>query len=318
MAHLCDVLRHSAWLNNREHVLIRSGDDAQTVARFRAGVIRLASSLRRKLDLAVGCRVALLGVTTPEWMEILFACAWNGWICVLLNYRWSVKETLTAIRLTTPSVLFFDPDTADLSLQISEAFKITSIPINDQKSADHREQSIDYELPVRKAVDDSAVICFTSGTTGVPKGVTLSHRALCFQLVYKMAICGYSFEDVYLHTAPLFHVGGLVSALAMMSVGASQIFMKRFSAQEAASLIRKHSVSCFIAVPAMITDLAAHSQESVPFLSVKKILIGGGALNQQQVNPSFFAKEWKCVMATGFIGGNAVSKCTRLHSIWHD
>lgn len=71
--------------------------------------------------------------------------------------------------------------------------------------------------------DGSALICFTSGTTGRPKGVVLSHANLHVQSLAKLARVGYCREDVYLHLAPLFHIGGLSSLMAVLMAGASQV-----------------------------------------------------------------------------------------------
>ena len=73
---------------------------------------------------------------------------------------------------------------------------------------------------------------------------------------------GYSSSDIYLHTASLSHVGGLVSWLAMLKVGAQHVMMPKFSPQKVVDLMGEHSVTAMIAVPAMISDLVA--LETVP------------------------------------------------------
>lgn len=83
------------------------------------------------------------------------------------------------------------------------------------------------ELQLAQPDDGTALICFTSGTTGLPKGVALSHRAFHCQSLCKLAAARYSADDVYLHVAPLFHVGGLSSAFAMLMAGAAHVFMPR-------------------------------------------------------------------------------------------
>ena len=77
------------------------------------------------------------------------------------------------------------------------------------------------------------------------------------QAAAKLLAVGYSSDDVYLHTAPLFHIGGLSSAVAMLMAGGRHIFAPRFSAAGSVALIRRHSVTATIAVPAMVADLAA-------------------------------------------------------------
>ncbi|OMO73825.1 AMP-dependent synthetase/ligase [Corchorus olitorius] len=108
-----------------------------------------------------------------------------------------------------------------------------------------RSGSLDYSY----APDGAVVICFTSGTTGKPKGVVISHTALIVQSLAKVAIVGYSEDDVrlssrnvytyiycnlkdmidevYLHTTPLCHIGGLSSAMAMLMVGGRHVFIPK-------------------------------------------------------------------------------------------
>lgn len=107
------------------------------------------------------------------------------------------------------------------------------------------------------APEGAVLICFTSGTTGRPKGVTISHSALIIQSLAKIAIVGYDEDDVYLHTAPLCHIGGLSSALTMLMVGGCHIFIPKFDAKLALEAIKQHHVTSLITVPAIMVDLVS-------------------------------------------------------------
>ena len=115
---------------------------------------------------------------------------------------------------------------------------------------------------------------------GPVKGVTLSQAALHAQSEAKIAKLGYSASDIYLHTAPLFHVGGLSSALAMLHVGARHILTPKFSPAQAVAAAARHHVTSLIAVPAALHDMVKSAwakQQILP--SVRMLLIGGGALS---------------------------------------
>ncbi|KAF5825930.1 hypothetical protein DUNSADRAFT_5856 [Dunaliella salina] len=84
-------------------------------------------------------------------------------------------------------------------------------------------QHMPYPLQLKAPADGAAIICFTSGTTGRPKGVVLTHAALHAQSLAKLATINYTATDTYLHLAPLFHVGGLSSAHAALMAGCGQV-----------------------------------------------------------------------------------------------
>jgi acyl-activating enzyme 14 len=158
-------------------------------------------------------------------------------------------------------------------------------------------------LPLKQPSDGAAFLIFTSGTTGPPRAAVLSHAALHFQCNAKLRCCGYNKADIYLHTAQLFHVGGLCSALAMLLAGAQHVFLPIFRATDCLKAIEMYSVTSFIAVPTMISDLLAandsgfrgsggsapvvveqdgRKEEKMEFLSVQSVLVGAGGLSQQQ------------------------------------
>ncbi len=126
-----------------------------------------------------------------------------------------------------------------------------------------------------------------AGTTGRPKGVVLTHANLHVQSLAKMACVGYNSRDVYLHVAPLFHVGGLSSLMAMLMAGARHVVMPRFEAREALALIASRGVTALIAVPAMVQDLAKAAAAVVgetSCASVLRVLVGaGGTTPKMQV-----------------------------------
>ncbi|EPS58231.1 hypothetical protein M569_16584, partial [Genlisea aurea] len=97
-------------------------------------------------------------------------------------------------------------------------------------------------------------------------------------------IVGYDENDVYLHTSPLCHIGGISSALAVLMVGGCHVMIPKFEAKTAVETIRKHNVSALITVPAIMSDLiTSHrmGKYSETFTSVTKILNGGGGLSAE-------------------------------------
>eukprot|EP00210_Caulerpa_lentillifera_P008484 g8093.t1 len=266
MSHICSFLQSPTY-DCDDRVLVLNKSTPCSFRQFKNRVLSLAASLDHSLSLTPDSRVALRAASSVEYLQVLLACLWNGWVVVLLNDRWSPQDTTSALQLTTPSVLLTDQS-------ISPTPGVRVLEFSDLDVLDEMRQGTKC---MKKAVSDVAVICFTSGTTSSAKGVMISHSAMLFQCFYKTRICEYAKSDVYLHTAPLFHVGGLLSALAMLQIGAQHVFIGNFNAKTVMETIGSYGVTAMIAVPAMLNDL--HTDR---FPSIRTILIGGGSINSIQ------------------------------------
>ena len=153
-------------------------------------------------------------------------------------------------------------------------------------------------------IRNNCCLVFTSGTSGfAPKAAILSHSNLAAAIdskLYDENGPQYDSEDVYLHCAPLYHVGGLVSGLAAIKADARHVFLESFDARSFLQAIVTAEVTAFIAVPTMLRKLErmckdAHliprpttissTVQSNPstFNSVKKLLVGGGPMHEKDV-----------------------------------
>ncbi|XP_038678815.1 2-succinylbenzoate--CoA ligase, chloroplastic/peroxisomal isoform X2 [Tripterygium wilfordii] len=136
------------------------------------------------------------------------------------------------------------------------------------------------------APEDAVIICFTSGTTGKPKGVTISHSALITQSLAKIAIVGYCEDDVYLHTAPLCHIGSLSSAMTILLLGGCHVLIPKFEAKSALEGIEQYHVTSLITVPAIMDSLLSLIRVKKSWKgkeSMMKILNGGGGLSTELI-----------------------------------
>jgi acyl-activating enzyme 14 len=299
MAHICHYL---TALQNRdpERVLTVCGVRARTRREFALRTGALAAGLAT-LGVRRGDRVALIAQATDLFLEALLAISAVGAIAAPLNWRWSEDETRSAVRLIDARLLICDASCLHLRKCCQQSLVLGNNMLTASRDAStlaqdstkpgqggagasegapllaedliraHHGVALSPVLPL----DGSAIICFTSGTTGPAKGVVLSHAAFHTQALAKLLVVGYAEDDIYLHMAPLFHVGGLSSALAILLTGALQVFLPKFSATEALALVGKHKVSAFIAVPAILQDLLA-AGEGRSFPSMRKLLLGGG------------------------------------------
>ncbi|KAI4299701.1 hypothetical protein L6164_033135 [Bauhinia variegata] len=141
------------------------------------------------------------------------------------------------------------------------------------------------------------------GSTGKPKGVTLSYGAFIVQSLAKIAIVGYSEDDIYLHTAPLCHIGGLSSAMAMLMVGGCHVLMPKFDAESAVEAIEQYTVTSLITVPPILVDMILLIRKKGTWKggeTVKRILNRGGSLSVELIkDASIFFHKAKLISAYG-------------------
>ncbi|CAF1928895.1 hypothetical protein HID58_066297 [Brassica napus] len=296
--HLCHCLTRLSSVK-RNAVVTVYGQRRRTGQEFVDGVLRLAGGLVR-LGLRNGDVVSIAALNSDLFLEWLLAVALVGGIVAPLNYRWSLKEAKMAMQLVEPVLLVTDEACVSWFIGVqnidvpSLKWRVLMESTSTDFASEHnqflttemlKQNVLVDSLPTYAwAPDDAVVICFTSGTTGRPKGVTISHLAFITQSLAKIAVVGYGEDDVYLHTSPLVHIGGLSSAMAMLMVGACHVLLPKFDAKTALQVMEQHCVTCFITVPAMMADLVSVNRTTKngdQNSCVRKILNGGGSLSTE-------------------------------------
>ncbi|KAK9822154.1 hypothetical protein WJX81_000324 [Elliptochloris bilobata] len=282
-----------------ERPLFVCGDTRRSAGEVASRVGALAAALRINAGTLPGDRVVLITRGSAAAFEALLAVLAAGAVAAPLNVRWSAGEAAAAADLVGAAAVVFDTASSRLALPLlSGNARRTGVCLDDvgassgsggkggggggSGAAAPMPAAFSSEALVLRhagarlepvlAPEGAAVVCFTSGTTGAAKGALLTHGAFHCQAVAKLLEVGYSGRDVYLHCAPLFHIGGLSSALAVLAAGAVQVFMPMFSAPAALALIARHRVTALIAVPAMLVDLLGAHHDGRPARAHQELL----------------------------------------------
>ncbi|KAJ7969275.1 2-succinylbenzoate--CoA ligase [Quillaja saponaria] len=314
--HICQCLSRILTLRRNSLVTI-SGDRRKSGEEFVEGVLSLAFGLL-ELGVVSGDVVAISAFNSDWYLEWLLAVAFVGGIAAPLNYRWSYEEARLAMAVVRPVILVSDESCYMWysDLQKNDVPSLRWLVALGSPSSDLARWWNVLTPPMIKkhptrplllnycwASEGVAIICFTSGTTGKPKGVTITHGALIIQSLAKITIVGYSENDVYLHTAPLCHIGGLSSALAMLMVGGCHVLIPKFDAKLATEAIEQHSVTSLITVPAIMADLISLIRRKDTWKgreTLMKILNGGGGLSFELIkNVIRFFPRAKLISAYG-------------------
>ena len=261
LAHL--LLRSARWLPERP-ALALGKRTVRTYREMAGRVARLASGLETRLGLRPGDRVALAMSNCPEFYEVLFGCWHAGLVAVPMNAKLHSKEFAYILENSGAKACFVSEE---LASSIPSALLLdNSLFLNEAAPA-----------PVRP--EDPAWLFYTSGTTGVPKGATLTHRNMLFQTqAYFADIDKLGPEDAILHAAPLSHGSGCYG-LPHIAAGAVNIIPEsgHFEPAEVFELLEHwHNVS-FFAAPTMIVRLLA-SPVARPPRNLKTISYGGAPM----------------------------------------
>jgi long-chain acyl-CoA synthetase len=226
--------------------------------------------------MGLGCRkgerVALLGYNSSEYVESIFACAKAGLIFVPLNFRLSPPEMEYILNDSTPTTLLFGEDFSDIGSNLRPTFSLNYICIGDAP-----EWSIEYENLIKSSSpdeppedlvseDDPAEIFYTSGTTGLAKGVVHTHRARLRGALACVIDGELNYDDVHLVNVPaLCHAAGWVWMLANASVAASIVIsqLRGFDPESILKTVQDYSITNLQLVPITIMHLIefAHIKE---------------------------------------------------------
>ena len=259
-----------------------------TYAELQLRIDKLAATLKAN-GIGFADRVGFLGVNQPAYFEALFATARLGAIFVPLNFR-----------LTGPELSYIIEDAGVHTLIVDN----THQPIIDSVRADLTCQNFwsadiaskqwpafqtltEAHVPITDGAvvssDDTAIIMYTSGTTGLPKGAMLTHSNLWWNNINMMCVLDVMEDDVSLVIAPLFHIGGLnVTTLVTWIKGGHNIVHRSFDPEVFFKDVEKYRVTSMFAVPAILLFISQHPAFGKSDLSsLRMIPVGGAPLSEQ-------------------------------------
>jgi fatty-acyl-CoA synthase len=249
----------------------------ETYREVRDRVYRLAHVLR-DLGVARGDRVAYLGPNHTTFAETMFAAGILGAVILPLNTRLAAPELAYITADAGADLLVWSPevDSTVRELHNHHPFR-TEIPVGDEYERLLAGATADpIDEPV--TLDEVCMIQYTSGTSGHPKGVMMSHANIvwnCFNLMLDIDVRS---DEVTLVSAPMFHTAALNQTfLPTFLKGGTAVLMSAFDPQRALGLIAEHRVTWMFGVPAMFQSIAQSPGWADADLSSVRTLMCGGA-----------------------------------------
>ncbi|MFF5140651.1 class I adenylate-forming enzyme family protein [Streptomyces sp. NPDC013157] len=236
-----------------------------------------------------GDRVLCMSGNRPEILVALFATVRCGAIFVPVNPAAPAVEIAGLVRDAAPAVALAEPATQGV---LNLALKLSSQGEGAQPPAQLRL----LDSPAYRACDtapdphpvadeDAAQIVYTSGTTGTPKGVVLTHGSLFWNQINTLLGLDVRSDDVTLVNTPMFHVAGLNTlAVATLHKGGTVVIHRGFDVEDCLEAVRELGVTTLFAVPTMLGLLTRHpSFSGADLSSLRWLLVGGAALAPETV-----------------------------------
>jgi long-chain acyl-CoA synthetase len=229
----------------------------------------MAAALTRH-GFGVGDRLAILLPNEPAYIELVYACARRGVITVPLNTRLSAMEIDRVLADASPRGLIRH-----------SSLPVPTVQLSWQRVLDEEPLDVRSESSPDAIYDPQAVLTlvYTSGTTGKPKGVVLTHANILANVDHVNYWMPYREGGVYLHAAPLFHIADFPFMFAAPAFGACQVTIPKFSPRSFCETVEHERVSHTVLVPTMINLLTQFSElKTYDLTSLKELAYGGSPM----------------------------------------
>lgn len=246
-------------------------------------ISRTVSALT-ELGLQSGSKAAVLGSHNAEFIILILSLWRIGAVPVPLNNRLKDDELKTILRIADPFILLIDKTSGR---KIESEYTQTAFPLAGESSQP--------EIQQLNSTDQAGIVIFTSGTTGIPKGVVLTVNNILSSAGLTNKILLPEKDDAWLCSLPFYHIGGIMIFVRALTAGLTVIIPDSPDTNSIASSIEKHRPSFASLVP---TQLARLMENQIKPRSVKKLLLGGGPVDNKLANNAV-TEGWRILKVYG-------------------
>lgn len=273
----------------------------------------------RSLGIGPGSRYGILCRNSILHAELMHAGYWMGAVPVPVNFRLAAPEIAYILRDSECRLLAAEPEFADLlqglGLDISRERLLwvgAEEPPRDWQRYELLRRRATPE-PLRDAFqEDEALLLYTGGTTGRPKGVPLTHQNIVSNALQIGFECRASSTDIYLHVAPMFHSADLLGTVYSIA-GAAHAFLPKFSGRGVLDAIQRLRVTSTMLTPTMIIAALQEPDFADYDLSCLRRIIYGSA----PMAAEWIAKAVRGFAQTEFVQGYGLTETSPILTLLH-
>jgi long-chain acyl-CoA synthetase len=283
-----------------DRTAVRLGEAAMTFRDLDEASARIAGLLRGR-GLRPGGRVAVMLPNLPAFAVVYYGALRAGGVVVPMNPLLKAREVAYYLGDSGARLIFAWQGVADEAGKGAQAADADLVEVDPAAFAN----LVAAAEPVREVVDrhelDTAVILYTSGTTGQPKGAELTHANLTRNVdVLRDDLLELTPDDVIFGGLPLFHSFGQTCTLnAAVASGASLSLLPRFDPEQALRVLGAHRATVFAGVPTMYGALLGHPDAAAYDVSALRVCVSGGAAMPVEVLRGF-EKAFGCLVLEGY------------------
>ena len=279
---------------------LRVGGDTTTYAAFDEQTARVAGLIRSR-GLELGDPVGVMLPNVPQFAVIYYGVLRAGCVVVPMNVLLKSREVTFHLKDSGAKLLFAWHEVVEEAEKGAAGAGVETIQVAPGSFEELLVGTEAHPDVVQRADDDIAMILYTSGTTGTPKGAELTHRNLAenARVTAETLICSQP-EDVIFGALPLFHAFGQTCALnASVYSGSCLSLLPRFDPGQALEILHRDRVTVFVGVPTMYTALLHHPDRERFDTTSLRICISGGAALPVEVLRGFDAA-FGCTVLEGY------------------
>ncbi len=227
-----------------------------TYAEAQEKVIQLSNTIRNQ-GIRKGDKIALTGKNGPEWAVAYLAILYAGCVVVPLDYQLKIEEMEYLMEFSKTKILFVDEEKYDLVNKDNKLDLKATYSLSPKKPG-YVYDVLDPEYVKRtpSRIDDLAAIMFTSGTTGNPKGVMLTHKNLVSDCYLAQGNMNVYSTDVFYALLPIHHSYTMLAVfIETISTGAEVVFGKKLVTKQILKDLKTAKVTMFLGVPMLFNKL---------------------------------------------------------------